>query len=119
MNRLVPSLLMLASVSIIAAVFVVVTNSEGRLAKVFTVIVGVALGTGIAIATLTLYGLLPWARRRHWSASVVYTDNGEPLAFLKSGHWHTTRELVCEIHGPGGQPERVLTDLPPISTVML
>ena len=108
-NNTAVSFLWLLVAGLFATLFFVgqVTPREGDLGKSLSVLEGALVGTAVTVGIVAIYGLTPWARRRHWRNEFQTLDNGEVVVGLRSGHAHSIRNPLLEILGPKGQREEV------------
>ncbi len=79
-------------------------SGEGNLGVALSVILGGLVGMAVGIGIVALIQWLPWSRRLHWRPEhEIFTLGGAIGVHVKSLHWHTVRNLRCEITAPNGE----------------
>jgi hypothetical protein len=104
MSKFYAGAIWLVSTGLITAVVIVTNPTDSTFVQAVTVVVGLAVGTGVGLLLIGLVGLLPFARRQHWRVSCGPLD-AEPVQmgiWLRSLHWHTFRNLRCVVTDPDG-----------------
>jgi hypothetical protein len=98
-------ILVVAVTAVSAGAFFIVQARDSDLGRILTVLEGVVVGLVVAGVLLFLWGLRPWAWKRHWvvSASPFSDDSSSHTGlFLKSRHWHTVLNVRCSVRDPDG-----------------
>jgi hypothetical protein len=114
LSRLAAVVLMLVALSIATTVFIVVQpgHSEGDLGKILTVLEGIGFGSLIGLAFVAVWSALPRSRRSHWCPRHAPYTVAQNIFWVESRHWHTARNLRCEIRCPNGEKRVVSAAMP-------
>jgi len=81
-------------------------SGKGNLGVALSVILGGLVGMAVGVGIVALIQWLPWSRRFHWRPRhEVFTLGRSIGVFVNSRHWHTVRNLRCEITAPNGEIE--------------
>src|SRR5579872_2599917 len=102
----------IAAIAVVTAVFIVVPQASpfprgphpGNLLRVALVLLGITVGTLVAVAIVGLYGFTDRAHRTHWRSrhAPYLIGSWVPEFWLESRHWHKVINVECEISSPGG-----------------
>jgi hypothetical protein len=98
------AILMTLTIAAVTGVAFSVRDTDPTMAKVWTVLFGVAAGIAVGAALVYLWGLRPWGWRRHWrmTTSTENHDPGHATMWVKSRHWHTTLNIRCLVRDDEG-----------------